>query len=116
MADNAETMREYGNQAVVWQTAVNPVVALELLASGAWKGKGVLGPEAFDAVPFLNLLAAYGSHHGMVELGEGYWPGAVRRGAGGAGAPGRAAAPPAAGVERSSWHRQIGSRREVGPR
>ncbi len=79
VADNAETMREYGNQAVVWQTAVNPVVALELLASGTWKGKGVLGPEAFDAVPYLNLLAAYGSHHGMVELGEGYWPGAVRR-------------------------------------
>jgi saccharopine dehydrogenase-like NADP-dependent oxidoreductase len=79
VADNAETMREYGNQAVVWQTAVNPVVALELLASGAWSGVGVLGPEAFDAVPYLNLLAAYGSHHGMVELGEGYWPGAVRR-------------------------------------
>ena len=35
VADNAETMREYGNQAVVWQTAVNPVVALELLATGA---------------------------------------------------------------------------------
>jgi saccharopine dehydrogenase-like NADP-dependent oxidoreductase len=79
VADNAETMREYGNQAVVWQTAVNPVVALELLASGAWRGTGVLGPEAFDAVPFLNLLAEYGSHHGMVELGAGYWPGAVRR-------------------------------------
>ena len=72
-------LREYGNRAVVWQTAVNPVVALELLASGAWQGEGVLGPEAFDAVPYLNLLAAYGSHHGMVELGEGYWPGAVRR-------------------------------------
>jgi saccharopine dehydrogenase (NAD+, L-lysine forming) len=79
VADNAETMREYRNQAVVWQTAVNPVVALELLATGAWHGKGVLGPEAFDAVPFLNLLAAYGSHHGMVELGPGYWPGAVKR-------------------------------------
>src|SRR5262245_5386915 len=79
VADNAETMREYGNQAVVWQTAVNPVVALELLASGAWKGNGVLGPEAFDAVPYLNLLAAYGTHHGMVEMGGDYWPGAVRR-------------------------------------
>jgi saccharopine dehydrogenase-like NADP-dependent oxidoreductase len=78
VADNAETMREYGSQAVLWQTAVNPVVALELLATGAWRGRGVLGPEAFDAVPFLNLLAAYGSHHGMVELGPGYWPGAIR--------------------------------------
>ena len=40
-------MREYGSQAVVWQTAINPVVALELLDEGAWKGAGVLGPEAF---------------------------------------------------------------------
>ena len=50
-------MREYGSQAVVWQTGVNPIVALELLDSGAWTGAGVLGPEAFDAVPFLDLLA-----------------------------------------------------------
>jgi hypothetical protein len=42
---------------VVWQTAINPVVALELLAAGTWSGAGVLGPEAFDAVPFLDLLA-----------------------------------------------------------
>jgi saccharopine dehydrogenase (NAD+, L-lysine forming) len=76
VADNTETMREYGNQAVVWQTAVNPVVALELLAGGHWSGSGVLGPEAFDAVPFLNLLAAYGSHHGIVEMGTGFWPAA----------------------------------------
>ena len=54
-------------QAVVLQTALNPVVALELLDSGAWKGTGVLGPEAFDAGPFLDLLAAYGSPHGVDE-------------------------------------------------
>ena len=59
VADNEHTMREYGSQAVVWQTALNPVIALELLATGAWKGTGVLGPEAFDAVPFLDLLAEY---------------------------------------------------------
>ena len=47
---------DYGSQAVVWQTAINPVVALELLAAGTWTGAGVLGPEAFDAVPFLDLL------------------------------------------------------------
>jgi saccharopine dehydrogenase-like NADP-dependent oxidoreductase len=61
VVDNAWSMREYGSQAVVWQTAVNPVVALELLATGGWRGAGVLGPEAFDAVPFLDLLTAYGS-------------------------------------------------------
>ena len=53
------------HQAVVWQTALNPVVALELLAEGVWSGEGVLGPEAFDAVPFLELLAEYGSPHGI---------------------------------------------------
>ena len=44
----------------MWQTAINPVVALELLAAGAWSGPGVLGPEAFDAVPFLDRLRARG--------------------------------------------------------
>jgi saccharopine dehydrogenase (NAD+, L-lysine forming) len=67
VVDNDWSMREYGSQAVVWQTAINPVVALELLVTGAWKGAGVLGPEAFDAVPFLDLLTAYGSPWGMEE-------------------------------------------------
>src|SRR3954470_20765169 len=69
VVDNAWSMSEYGAQAVVWQTALNPVVALELLASGVWQGAGVLGPEAFDAVPFLDLLGAYGSPRGMREGG-----------------------------------------------
>jgi saccharopine dehydrogenase-like NADP-dependent oxidoreductase len=72
VSDNEETMAEYGAQCVVWQTAVNPVVALELLATGVWSGSGVLGPEAFDAKPFLDLLAApkpvgYGSPWGMED-------------------------------------------------
>jgi saccharopine dehydrogenase (NAD+, L-lysine forming) len=67
VVDNETTMREYGSQAVVWQTAVNPVVALELLDRGEWKGTGVLGPEAFPPKPFLDLLAEYGSPHGVVE-------------------------------------------------
>ena len=57
VADNEWTMREYGTQAVVWQTAMNPVIALELLASGVWSGAGVLGPEALDAVPYLDLMS-----------------------------------------------------------
>jgi len=67
VADNERTMREYGHQAVVLQTALNPIVALELLATGAWSGAGVLGPESFPPQPFLDLLAAYGEPHGMVE-------------------------------------------------
>jgi saccharopine dehydrogenase-like NADP-dependent oxidoreductase len=67
VADNERTMRAYGHQAVVLQTALNPVIALELLAAGTWHGVGVLGPESFDAVPFLELLAEYGEAHGMVD-------------------------------------------------
>jgi len=60
-------MREDGAQAVVWQTAINPLVALELIDSGVWSGAGVLGPEALDAAPFLDLLADHGAPHGVDE-------------------------------------------------
>jgi saccharopine dehydrogenase-like NADP-dependent oxidoreductase len=67
VVDNQWSMREYGSQAVVWQTAINPVIALELLADGVWKGRGVLGPEAFEPQPFLDLLVEYGSPWAMRE-------------------------------------------------
>jgi len=69
--DNSWTMEHYGSQAVVWQTAVNPVVALELVASGAWSGIGVLGPEAFPADPFLELLNEHGAPWGFEERTPG---------------------------------------------
>jgi saccharopine dehydrogenase (NAD+, L-lysine forming) len=68
VVDNEQTMRDYGSQAVVWQTAINPVVALELLDEGSWSGVGVLGPEAFPPKPFLERLGELGSPHGQVEL------------------------------------------------
>jgi saccharopine dehydrogenase (NAD+, L-lysine forming) len=68
VVDNETTMREYASQAVVWQTAVNPAVALELLDRGDWKGAGVLGPEAFPPAPFLELLGEHGSPHGQLEV------------------------------------------------
>jgi saccharopine dehydrogenase-like NADP-dependent oxidoreductase len=67
VVDNAESMARDGAQAVVWQTAINPVVALELLAAGVWRGAGVLGPEAFPPRPFLDLLVEYGSPWGLRE-------------------------------------------------
>jgi saccharopine dehydrogenase (NAD+, L-lysine-forming) len=67
VSDNEQTMRDYGHQAVVLQTALNPVIALELLASGTWEGTGVLGPESFAPDPFLQLLADHGEPHGVVE-------------------------------------------------
>jgi saccharopine dehydrogenase-like NADP-dependent oxidoreductase len=68
VADNEQTWKTDGAQAVVWQTAINPVIGLELLANGTWTGTGVLGPEAFDAVPFMDLLNDHGSPWGMSEI------------------------------------------------
>jgi saccharopine dehydrogenase-like NADP-dependent oxidoreductase len=67
VVDNEETWGRDGAQAVVWQTAINPVIALELLATGAWAGAGVLGPEAFPPDPFLDLLRDHGSPWGIEE-------------------------------------------------
>ena len=53
---NEWAMQNYDAQCVVVQTAFNPVIALELLAKGEWKGAGVIGPEGFDAKPFLDLM------------------------------------------------------------
>ncbi len=71
MTDARETWRRHGLGAVAWQTGFNPVVAMELLASGAWSGSGVLGPEAFDPDPYLALLDQHGIHHAMVEMEPG---------------------------------------------
>ena len=61
VVDNEWSMKEYGDQAVVWQTAVNPVIAMELIHRGEWKPLGVNGPEWFDPKPFLALLEEHGS-------------------------------------------------------
>ena len=68
VVDNQWCMDEYGHQCVVWQTAINPVVALELLANGTWSGAGIMGPEAFAPKPFLDLLVDYGSPWGIQEV------------------------------------------------
>ena len=75
VVDNADSMRDYGAQCVVWQTAINPVVALELIADGT--GRSRRGrPEALPPQPFLDLLAAprpegYGSPWGVEEREPG---------------------------------------------
>ena len=67
VVDNESCVKEWGSQAVVWQTAINPVIALELIAAGIWVGKGVLGPEAFDPDPFLEGLIRHGTPYGLRE-------------------------------------------------
>jgi len=71
MADAEEIWAKLHLQVVGWQTGFNPMIAMELLAEGAWTGAGVLGPEAFDPDPYLGLLARYGIHHAVVEMEPG---------------------------------------------
>jgi saccharopine dehydrogenase-like NADP-dependent oxidoreductase len=68
VADNAECMKKLGCQAVVAQTAFNAVIGWDLLENGQWKGKGVLGPEALDPLPFMNKMADYGFPFGIKEM------------------------------------------------
>jgi saccharopine dehydrogenase (NAD+, L-lysine forming) len=67
VVDNEWSMSEYNAQAVVWQAALSPVLALELIASGTWSGVGLLGPEALPSDPLLELVADCGAPWFMEE-------------------------------------------------
>jgi saccharopine dehydrogenase-like NADP-dependent oxidoreductase len=67
VADNETCMKEFGVQAVVAQTAFNPIIGWELLETGVWSGKGVQGPEAFDAAPFMEKMSGYGFPYKIKE-------------------------------------------------
>ena len=68
VADNQECMSTWGCQAVVAQTAFSAVIAMDLLEHGAWQATGVLGPEAFEPLPFMNKMAEYGFPYGIREM------------------------------------------------
>jgi len=68
VADNAECMKTWGCQAVVAQVAFSPLLAMDLVEHGQWKGVGVLGPEAFDPLPFMDKMAEYGFPYGIKEM------------------------------------------------
>jgi len=68
IADNQECMEKWDCQCVVAQTGFNPVIGWDLLEHGEWKGVGVLGPEAFDPVPFMVKMATYGFPYGIKEM------------------------------------------------
>lgn len=68
VADNEDCMKRWGCQAVVAQTAFNAVIGWDLLEHGHWKGAGVLGPEAFDPLPFMDKMAEYGFPYGIKEM------------------------------------------------
>jgi saccharopine dehydrogenase (NAD+, L-lysine-forming) len=71
VCDAQETLERYGLQVVAWQTGFNPVVAMELLATGAWQGSGVLSAESFDPDPYLAILDRDGIQHATIEIEPG---------------------------------------------
>jgi saccharopine dehydrogenase-like NADP-dependent oxidoreductase len=72
VADNETCMSRYGTNSVVAQTAVGPVVMMELVAKGIWDLKGVHGPESFDPDPFVERLAKYEFPAGIKEMDSEY--------------------------------------------
>lgn len=72
VADNQDCIKKYTTNAVVAQTAVGPVIALELIAKGIWKMEGVYGPESFDPDPFVERLAKYEFPAGIREMDSEY--------------------------------------------
>ncbi len=72
VADNQDCIKKYTTNAVVAQTAVGPVIALELIAKGIWKLEGVYGPESFDPDPFVERLAKYEFPAGIREMDSEY--------------------------------------------
>ena len=72
LVDNEDCMKRYGSQAVVAQTAFNPVIMMELVAKGIWKGRGVCGPEKFPSEPFMERMESYKFPAGMMEMDSEY--------------------------------------------
>ena len=50
-----------------WAASPKYSMRCRLIDSGVWQGAGVLGPEAFPADPFLELLGEYGHPHGIED-------------------------------------------------
>jgi saccharopine dehydrogenase (NAD+, L-lysine-forming) len=72
VADNQTCLAKYGTNSVVAQTALGPVIMLELAARGIWNIAGVHGPESFDPDPFVERMAKYGFAPGLQEKDSEY--------------------------------------------
>ncbi len=72
VADNQECIAKYGTNAVVAQTAFNPVIMMELIATGKWAGAGVKNPEQFEPALFVELMSKYEFPGGMKEMDSEY--------------------------------------------
>jgi saccharopine dehydrogenase-like NADP-dependent oxidoreductase len=79
VADNQDCIKKYTTNSVVAQTAVGPVIMMELVDKGLWNLKGVYGPEAFAPDPFIERLEQYGFPAGIREMDSEYAEAQERR-------------------------------------
>ncbi len=70
--DNQESIKRLGMQAVVAQTGYGAAIGIEMIGRGLWKGKGVHAPEAFDPIPYLQVMEEVGFDYGLVEMDSEY--------------------------------------------
>jgi saccharopine dehydrogenase-like NADP-dependent oxidoreductase len=66
--DNQESMKIWGEQAVVAQTGFGAALAIELVGKGVWKDAGVFSPEYFDPHPYMALMDETGYEYRIEEL------------------------------------------------
>ena len=71
-SDNEKCVARMDCQVVVAQTAFSPILMLELLSKGIWRGVGVHSAEAFDPDPFIHLMTEYEFPCRMVEMESEY--------------------------------------------
>ena len=67
-----DIVRRFGLRPVGWRAGFNAVVAMELLAEGAWHGTGVHTAESFDPDPYLAILDRDGIYYSTVEIEPGH--------------------------------------------
>ena len=72
IADNQDCIKKFTTNSVVAQTAVGPVIMMELIAKGIWNDAGAWGPEHFDPDPFVERLAKYEFPAGIKEMDSEY--------------------------------------------
>lgn len=68
ICDHAETNLEVGAQAVSYTTGVPAMLGTLMVATGAWRGPGVLNMEQNDPDPFLEKLGGFGLPWAIKDL------------------------------------------------
>jgi len=68
ICDHEECYREVNSQAISYTTGVPAMIGALLIATGAWRKRGIYNMEQFDPDPFMEKLTEYGLPWTVTEL------------------------------------------------